>query len=75
MHARRSIELGEQVRRLRRARGWSQEELATRAHTSQAAIARLELGDVDPKVSTLERLSTALGADLVISLRAPEPVG
>src|SRR5687767_3353564 len=67
--ARRAFELGEQVRRLRVARGLSQAELARRMGTSQAAIARLEHGGVDPKLETLERLSRALDAELVVELR------
>ncbi|MGH2588563.1 MAG: helix-turn-helix domain-containing protein [Dehalococcoidia bacterium] len=68
---RRAIMIGEQIRRLRRERGLSQAELARKAHTSQAAIARLELGDVDPKISTLDRVCEALGADLLIALQGP----
>jgi len=70
----RAIKLGEQVRRLRETRGMSQVDLARRMATSQSAIARLEAGGVDPKVGTLERLSRALDADLILELRAPEPV-
>lgn len=38
-------------------RGWSQRELATRMSTSQSYIARLEAGEIDPQVSTLQRLA------------------
>ena len=41
--------------------GLSQELVATRMGTSQPAIARLEAGEVDAKLSTLERFATALG--------------
>ena len=70
----RAIKLGEQVRRLRESRGLSQADLAKRMATSQSAIARLEAGGVDPKIGTLERLSRALQADLIVELRVPEPV-
>jgi ribosome-binding protein aMBF1 (putative translation factor) len=70
----RAIKLGEQVRHLRETRGMSQADLARRMATSQSAIARLEAGGVDPKVGTLERLSRALDADLIVELRAPAPV-
>lgn len=70
----RAITFGEQVRRIREAQGVSQAELARRMATSQSAIARLEAGGVDPKLGTLERLSRALGADLILDLRMPEPV-
>ena len=41
-------------------KGWSQKELAMRVGTSQSYIARVEAGDIDPQVSTLRRLATAL---------------
>lgn len=46
---------------LRLQKGWSQAELAKRASTSQSYIARLELGNVDPQVSTVKKLAKALG--------------
>ncbi len=39
----------------------SQELVAERMGTSQPAIARLEAGEVDAKLSTLERFASALG--------------
>jgi ribosome-binding protein aMBF1 (putative translation factor) len=41
--------------------GLPQELVATRMGTSQPAIARLETGEVDAKLSTLERFAAALG--------------
>jgi len=41
--------------------GLSQELVAARMGTSQPAIARLEAGEVDAKLSTLERFAAALG--------------
>jgi ribosome-binding protein aMBF1 (putative translation factor) len=70
--ARLAFELGEQVRRLREARGMSQQELARRAGTSQPAIARLEAGGVDPRLETLHRLGRALDADLVLRFQPHE---
>ena len=40
--------------------GWSQKELAHRVGTSQSYIARLEAGEIDPQVSTVNRLAHAL---------------
>jgi ribosome-binding protein aMBF1 (putative translation factor) len=45
----------------RRARGWSQRDLARASGVAQPVIARLEVGDTDPKISTLTRLAAALG--------------
>ncbi|MFI5956861.1 helix-turn-helix domain-containing protein [Cryptosporangium sp. NPDC051539] len=53
----------------RRAAGLSQTELAARMGTSQSSVARLEAGDVDPRMSTLERYAEALGGHLDVSLR------
>ena len=45
----------------RKAAGISQRELARRMGTSQPAIARLERGEADPKLSTLARFAAAIG--------------
>jgi len=47
--------------------GLTQEQLAQRMHTTQAAIARLESGRVKPSTRTLERLAAATGMKLRIS--------
>jgi ribosome-binding protein aMBF1 (putative translation factor) len=41
--------------------GISQTEIAARMQTSQSAVARLEGGDMDARLSTVERLAAALG--------------
>ena len=45
----------------RRSAGLSQTEVAARMGTSQSAVARLETGDADVRVSTLERYAAAIG--------------
>ena len=50
----------------RLARGWSQKELAARVGTSQSYVARLELGEIDPQVSTLQRLQLRWRCSLTI---------
>jgi ribosome-binding protein aMBF1 (putative translation factor) len=45
----------------RRAMGISQTVVAARMGTSQSALARLESGGSDPRLSTLERYARALG--------------
>ena len=42
------------------ALGLTQTEVASRMGTSQSAVARLESGDADVRVSTLERYAAAL---------------
>ena len=41
--------------------GLSQTAVAARMGTSQSAVARLEAGEVDAKLSTVERFAAALG--------------
>ncbi|MEK7426580.1 MAG: helix-turn-helix domain-containing protein, partial [Actinomycetota bacterium] len=41
--------------------GLSQTAVAARMGTSQSAVARLETGEVDTKLSTIERFAAALG--------------
>lgn len=52
------------LKRLRHDAGLTQAQLASRAGTSQAAVARYEKGTVSPSVATLERLVGAAGAEL-----------
>ena len=44
--------------------GLSQTEVAARMGTSQSAVARLEAGPADLRVSTLERYAAALGRQI-----------
>lgn len=52
--------ISDQVRGWREARGLSQRALAERAGVGQVLVARLELGQTDPRFSTLWRLAEAL---------------
>lgn len=63
------VELIGQLTELRRSRGLSQTVVAARMGTSQSALARLESGQADVRVSTLERYAAALDADLSFSVR------
>lgn len=45
----------------RRSSGMSQPEVARQMRTSQSAIARLEAGDGNPRMSTIERYAAAIG--------------
>jgi ribosome-binding protein aMBF1 (putative translation factor) len=53
-----------QLMTLRRELGLSQAEVASRMGTSQSAVARFEAGDLDVRLSTVERYTSALGARL-----------
>ena len=52
----------EELAGARRASGVSQTEVAARMGTSQSAVARLESGELDARMSTLERYAAAVGA-------------
>jgi predicted transcriptional regulator len=52
----------EELAGARRASGVSQTEIAARMGTSQSAVARLESGELDARMSTLERYAAAVGA-------------
>lgn len=61
------------IAQLRLQKGWSQAELAKRTDTSQPHIARLELGRVDPQVSTLKKLAKALDVSIATVVQAISP--
>jgi DNA-binding Xre family transcriptional regulator len=65
--------VAKEVIRLRMAKGWTQRELAERAHTSQSAIARLESGNYrNVSLSFLRKLGAALGAVPVVHMQPIE---
>jgi transcriptional regulator with XRE-family HTH domain len=49
----------------RKAKGLTQGDLAEKCETTQQTIAKIEQGVVDPKVSTLEKIASALDCELV----------
>lgn len=56
------IALSQELRRLRKERDLSQEQLADRVDLTQATLSRYEGGKRQPSVSTLAKLAPALGA-------------
>lgn len=53
--------LGSNVRRLRKERGWTQDELAAEAEVEQAAISLIENARANPTLLMLEDIARALG--------------
>ncbi|MDL2404624.1 helix-turn-helix domain-containing protein [Rhizobium calliandrae] len=49
-----------QIRAARALLGWSQQDLADKAIVSLNAVVRIETGKVDPRISTLNAIETAL---------------
>lgn len=64
--------LGPAIRRLRRERGMTLEELAGEIGTSGAHLSRLESGDRQPSLEGLLRVAAALGVEMDELLAAPE---
>lgn len=63
--------LAETLAARRHELGLSQTEVAARMGTSQSAVARLEAGELDVRISTLERYAHAVGKDLSFLLAEP----
>ena len=66
--------VGANIRRLRRAKGQSQEALAHEAGISMRYLAGLERGEENPSLSVLVKLASALNvrpADLIDETQSP----
>lgn len=59
------------VRRLRRARGWSQGELAAEVELTQDVISHIENAQLNPTILTVERIADAFGISLSDLFEAP----
>jgi transcriptional regulator with XRE-family HTH domain len=57
--------LARKLKRLRRASGMSQQELAEAANVGRALIIEIESGDSNPTLDNLERIARALKTDIV----------
>jgi transcriptional regulator with XRE-family HTH domain len=56
-----SVAFGRVLRRLRRAAGWTQEQLGFEAALQRNYISTLELGQQQPTLTTLLKLASPLG--------------
>ncbi|MFQ5887122.1 MAG: CBS domain-containing protein [Candidatus Hydrothermarchaeales archaeon] len=79
----------EEIKKYRRKVGLTQTKVARRAGVSQSLIARIEAGDVDPRISTLKRIidvlkeeeevgtltAETLMRDPVLSVRSIDTIG
>jgi predicted transcriptional regulator len=84
MEARRSVfpgfaeiadrrhELLAELTTARQRLGLSQTDVAARMGTSQSAVARLESGELDARLSTVERYAAALGRTVGWQVRTSE---
>ena len=55
--------VGDKIRRLRDAHALTQEELATKAGITVAALSRIERNNAEPRPTTRRKLAQALGVD------------
>ncbi len=67
-------ELGEKIRTVRKARGYTREALAERIDVSSRFLAEIEAGKVGASLITVKRICLALGvsADYLLGLSAPD---
>jgi HTH-type transcriptional regulator / antitoxin HipB len=70
--ARLRYELADAIRARREELGLSQRQLAERAGMTQPGVARFEAGGTTPTLPLLERLATALGLTLTVTLAPTE---
>ena len=68
-HARGRRRVLTELARLRVAAGLTRTVVAARMGTSEAAVARLESGSTDPRLSSVERFAAAIGVELDITVR------
>jgi len=59
-----NIELGENIRKIRELKGFSQQNLADEIKVDQKTISRFEKGDISPKFETLVSVSKSLSVSL-----------
>jgi len=56
--------VGERVREIREQKGWLQRELAAAASLPERTVGRIERGEVDVRLSTLNKIAHALGVPI-----------
>lgn len=69
--------IGAAIRRERKARGLTLDELASRCGVSTAQLSKIENDKVDPSLTSLRRIAEALGAPLAVlvaSTDTPRPI-
>lgn len=57
--------LGRRIRDIRKAKGWTQEELGSKADVSYKFVGEIERGQQNPSFDTLAKIADALGVELI----------
>lgn len=66
--------LGQRIRALREARGWSQQDVEARGGPLQGVVSKIEKGQNDPSLKSLKQLAHAFGLGVADLLReSPDP--
>ena len=63
LSARTAEQIGEAIRRTRKARGWTQSDISGCTNLRVATISSLENGDAGTKIATLLAVMAALGLE------------
>ncbi|WP_082554488.1 helix-turn-helix domain-containing protein [Aeromicrobium sp. Root495] len=58
------VTIAERLVACRKARGWTQQDLADRSGVHRVSILKAEAGRIDLRATSLQRLATALGVDV-----------
>ena len=66
------IQVGQRIKALRVAKGWSQADLARACHKDRQAIEKLEKGTVNPTVYTIYEIAVALEVSLDVFFQLVE---
>lgn len=59
------VKVGLQIQRIRELKGLSQQDLAAKCNFEKSNMSRLEAGKVNPTLSTLEKVATALEINII----------
>lgn len=67
-------EIGGKLAKARAERGWSLQQLASRAGLSPAAVHKIEKGGITPTIATLMKLAAALGKTVSYFIEESDPL-
>jgi transcriptional regulator with XRE-family HTH domain len=56
--------LGREIKKVRIDKGWKQKDLRVATGLSQKYLSEIETGRVDPRISIVKRIATALGVSI-----------
>ena len=59
------VKVGIQIQKIRELKGLSQQDLAAKCNLEKSNMSRLEAGKVNPTLSTLEKVATALEINII----------